>query len=216
MIEPSSGATIGKVGIVMPAYRAGRWIERSLHTALAQSYQNLSIVVVDDGSRDETADVARRAASGDARVRILSHDENKGLSAARNTGVEALEHDVDAVVFFDSDDLLTRNAVATLREALLKHPLAPAAYGMCHFVDADDRRLPDEDGEYQTLRRFRIDGRSVRLCTRDEATTFEALALHNWIYTPGQALIRRSALGRLRFDTGLPAAEDWGLWLELS
>jgi glycosyltransferase involved in cell wall biosynthesis len=207
---------VGKVGIVIPAYQAARWIERSLGTALAQSYESLSIVVVDDGSADDTAGRARLAARGDPRVRVISHGHNKGLSASRNTGFEALTPDVDAVLFLDSDDLLAADAVATLRESLLKNPSAPAAYGLCRFIDAHDRRLPDDDGEFQTLRRFCVDGRNVRLCQLDEPTPFEAFALHNWIFTPGQALIRCSALGGFRFDPALRACEDWALWLELS
>jgi glycosyltransferase involved in cell wall biosynthesis len=60
------------VGVVIPAYNAERWIERTLRSALRQTYTNIEILVVDDGSTDATAALAKSFAAADARIRVIS------------------------------------------------------------------------------------------------------------------------------------------------
>ena len=96
-----------RLSVVVPAYQVADWLAESLASVLDQSFRDLEVVVVDDGSTDGTGDLADRIAAGDARVRVL-HQANAGLSAARNVGVEHATGEL--LAFADSDDLVLPGA----------------------------------------------------------------------------------------------------------
>lgn len=99
------------VSIIIPAYNVENYIEKGLISCLNQSYKNIEIVVVDDGSADNTWGVIQRYAKIDPRIRAM-RQKNKGVSAARNT---ALDNSIgEYVLFLDSDDWLECDAVETL------------------------------------------------------------------------------------------------------
>ncbi len=90
------------VSIVMPAFNAGAWIGAALASAQAQTERRLEILVVDDGSTDDTAAITRAAAARDARIRLLHMPCNSGPSAARNVGIAAARG--DWIALLDADD----------------------------------------------------------------------------------------------------------------
>lgn len=91
--------------LIMPAYNAEKYIERSARSVLNQSYRDLRLVVVDDGSTDETASILRRLAEEDARLTPLMVP-NGGPAKARNLALDALDADTRYVMFLDADDEL--------------------------------------------------------------------------------------------------------------
>jgi glycosyltransferase involved in cell wall biosynthesis len=92
----------------MPVYNMQDFLEESLSAALNQTYKNIEVIVVDDGSTDSTPDIYRAFASRDARLRIV-RQENGGISAARNTGLAAANGDY--LYFFDPDDSIEPNLI---------------------------------------------------------------------------------------------------------
>ncbi|HYQ47757.1 MAG TPA: glycosyltransferase family 2 protein [Thermodesulfovibrionales bacterium] len=90
------------VSIILPVYSRSQTLYRSVRSVLAQSYTDFELIIVDDGSRDETETVARDLAVGDNRIRYISHETNYGQSKARNTGIAAAQGEY--VAFQDSDD----------------------------------------------------------------------------------------------------------------
>jgi glycosyltransferase involved in cell wall biosynthesis len=78
---------IPKVSVVIPAFNRASVIGNALQSVLGQSFQELEIIVVDDGSRDGTAEAVRQIAQSEARIRLIRHEANRGAQAARNTGI---------------------------------------------------------------------------------------------------------------------------------
>lgn len=89
-----------EVSVVVPAYNREKTLERCVQSALGQTFRDFEVIIVDDGSSDNTTDVA--LSSGDARVRLIRHRENRGAGAARNTGAQAAKGEY--IAWLDSDD----------------------------------------------------------------------------------------------------------------
>ena len=104
-----------KVSVVVPVYDVEPYLAACLRSISQQTYRNLEIVVVDDGSTDGSLEVARRARRHDRRIRIV-RQPNGGLSSARNTGIAAATGEY--LAFVDSDDRLARSAIATVMKSL--------------------------------------------------------------------------------------------------
>jgi len=100
------------VSIVVPCYQVRDHVDECVQSALGQSYRAIEVVLVDDGSTDGTAARLARWAGADDRVRIVEHEDNRGLGAARNSGVAAAEGDF--LFFLDADDVLPRDAIARM------------------------------------------------------------------------------------------------------
>lgn len=112
-----------KVSIVMPAFNAEACVKKSIESVLAQTYRNLEIILVDDGSTDGTAAIVK--SSGDPRIKYF-YQKNKGLSGARNAGFGLSSGDY--VVFLDSDDLLEPECLGKTVSFLEKNPEYRAVY----------------------------------------------------------------------------------------
>lgn len=94
-----------KITLIMPAYNAQEYVEASVKSVLQQSYEKFELIVVNDGSKDDTQAILQRLACEDSRLRPLEI-ENSGPAIARNRALEAMAQDTEYVMFLDSDDLL--------------------------------------------------------------------------------------------------------------
>ena len=101
-----------KVSVVIPIYNVEKYIARCLDSVLAQSLNDLEIILVDDGTPDGSMQIVGRYAATDHRFRIVTHERNRGLMQARKTGYMIAESDY--VLFCDSDDYLPPTAIETL------------------------------------------------------------------------------------------------------
>jgi glycosyltransferase involved in cell wall biosynthesis len=119
-----------RFSVIIPAYNAARTVSSAIASVLAQSVSDLEVVVVDDGSSDETGDVVGRIA--DPRVRLITQS-NRGLPAARNAGIAAARGEY--IAFLDSDDLLLLDYLELSERALREHERAGFAYTDAYVFD---------------------------------------------------------------------------------
>ncbi|MBR6512944.1 MAG: glycosyltransferase family 2 protein [Clostridia bacterium] len=91
-----------KVTVIVPIYNSAKFLDESIGSLLKQTYENLEILLVDNGSTDNSLDVCNRYADKDKRIRVIHTDENIGTGAARNLGLESATGEY--VCFFDADD----------------------------------------------------------------------------------------------------------------
>lgn len=132
--EPSKAPALQPlVSVIVPAYNAETTLSETLESIAAQTYRNLEIVVVDDGSTDRTREIASRFAATDARARVVSIP-NSGVAVARNTGAAATSGPLLAPI--DADDLWHPRYLETLVGLMLAAPEPPAfAYAPCRLID---------------------------------------------------------------------------------
>ena len=117
-----------EVSVVIPLYNKAPYIARALASVIIQTRQDFEVIVLDDGSTDDGAEIARRF--DDPRIRVI-RQENSGVSAARNRGIEAAR--TDFIAFLDADDEWTPTHLETLLRLRGKYPLA-GAYGTAYLI----------------------------------------------------------------------------------
>ena len=102
------GGKMCKVTIVIPVYNTGLYLKRAIESCLIQTLRDIEIIIVNDGSTDNSLEIAKEYESYDDRVKVVS-TENRGLSEARNTGLELAKGKY--VYFLDSDDWIEAEAI---------------------------------------------------------------------------------------------------------
>lgn len=125
------------ISVIIPIYNMERYMDRCMDSVLKQSYRNLEIILVDDGSTDSSSRKCDEWAAKDARIRVI-HQKNAGLVQARNTGVSNAA--ADYLVFVDSDDYIKENAIQLLYERLTTDGSDMAIGKRIHvFADGTER-----------------------------------------------------------------------------
>lgn len=106
-----------KLSVIVPVYRAEKYLKRCIDSIVNQTYKNLEIILVDDGSPDKSGEICDVYEKKDRRIRVL-HQKNKGVSAARNAGLDMASGDF--VGFVDSDDYINKRMYEVLLSNCLK------------------------------------------------------------------------------------------------
>ena len=106
------------ISIIIPVYNTAKYLPRCLDSVLKQTYQNLEIIVVDDGSTDNSPKIIKEYATKDNRIKVI-HQKNAGLSAARNTGITKATGKY--ISFVDSDDEISHNMIKKLFDVLQRN-----------------------------------------------------------------------------------------------
>lgn len=101
------------VTVILPIYNVEKYLEQCIETVINQTYKNLEIILVDDGSTDASSDICDKWAFADSRIKVI-HKKNAGLGMARNTGLDNATGEY--VLFVDSDDFICTNAIEILLE----------------------------------------------------------------------------------------------------
>ena len=115
------------ISVIVPVYRVEKYLERCVKSMLSQTYKNLEVILVDDGSPDQCPAICDACAEKDVRVKVI-HQENKGLSGARNAGIDAASGEY--LAFVDSDDYVSPHFIEELYQLLQD---TGCAIGQCRF-----------------------------------------------------------------------------------
>jgi glycosyltransferase involved in cell wall biosynthesis len=184
------------VSVVIAAYNHAPFIGALLESVLAQSFRDFEVVVVDDGSTDATAEIAKAAGAADARLRVVVQ-ENRGVVEARNRGMALACGEFVTVV--DSDDLLPPERLGWQVEALRVNPEAVLVYGNAAVIDAESRRLGAHFDDYPP-----VEG------------DFSAELWANYCFVPAiSVMFRREAFERSGPFRGPGPITDYLKWIEL-
>lgn len=206
-----------RVSIVIPAYNAVRWLDETVSSVKAQTFTDWEIIIVNDGSTDDTATLIQELAAGDVRIKGV-HQSNSGHCAARNTGLAQTSAEVAYVIFLDADDLWETDALEALVSSLDQQPQACGAYGYCRYIDQQGQFCRGDELEVFHRERYRVaeNGR-LETVPPNEFTTFCVIAVYAPIVTVGSVLLRKKdVLLNGLFDEQLYCFEDWDQWARLT
>ena len=190
------------VSVIIPAYNAARYLERTLVSVLSQTHQHLEVIVVDDGSQDDTPAMVRRWAEQDGRVQLIQQ-ANRGVAIARNTGIAQAQGEFIAPV--DADDIwYAENLERQVKRLQDAGPQTGVCYGWS--VDIDENDQPNGGFRAATI----------------EGLVYRSMLCHNFLGNASSTVIRRAALEDIGgYDASLKqrqaqGCEDWDLYLRLA
>jgi len=198
-------AATPQISVVIPCYNAERYLATALDSILAQQHENLEIIVVDDGSRDNSCAVIREKYP---QVR-LEQQANAGAAAARNRGIELARG--EWVAFLDADDFWLPGKLAAQMAQLAQHPECGMNYTAWHVWPSSDVGPAPE-----LLQQVRAQGEEPARWEGASGWVYPQLLLDCVVWT-GTVMAKRSLLQELGgFDTSLRVGEDYDLWLRAS
>lgn len=182
-----------KVSIVVPVYNVEQYLKECIESILNQTYPNFEIILVDDGSTDQSGNICDEYSAKDERI-VVVHKINKGLSSARNRGIEVSRGKY--IIFADSDDYWIGNDS-------LEHLVNSAEKFKADVVRGEYVSVNDNGEQIRTITKSKI-GFELQLLTSAEFYK-NAIAGENFSVL---FLFRKDALGTLRFDENLNIQED--------
>ena len=181
-----------KISVIIPTFNRALLVKEALESVLRQKVAVDEIIIVDDGSNDDTSRVLQKYKDA---IRIV-RQENKGVSAARNRGIAEAKH--EWLAFLDSDDLWHVNKIKRQKQALLEH----TDYKIC-YTDEEWRK----DGKWK----------NQKLIHQKFSGWIYARCLPRCIISPSSVLLHRSVFETVGlFDESLPACEDYDLWIRVA
>lgn len=188
------------VDIVIVSYNHARFVETALRSALAQTYANCSVTLIDDASMDGTATLAESLRGAESLpFELVAHKRNEGLCATLNEAIMASM--ADFICFISADDWMAPDRIARQVERMVS--VGPQC-AVCY----SDAFVVDESGD-SVLRRY------MESIPPSEGQVFHRLLEHNFIAAPS-AMIRRSSLDAVgAYDTRI-SYEDYDMWLRLA
>lgn len=187
-----------KIGVIIPAYNAERYVADSLGSLKAQTCGDWEAYVMDDGSRDGTLSAVRAFAAEDPRIHVWSR-ENRGLVATMNELLDRLDDSVDHVAFLDIDDFIHPETFAVLSAALDR---ADADVAECSIVHVPADAMPAE------VFARPVGSPPERVIDDMSAYWLRRTAPDGWINKQNK-LYRRAAITKLRFQPTLSYEDDF-------
>lgn len=180
------------ISVVIPTYNRAEFISSAIDSVLSQTHRNLELIIVDDGSTDNTEKIVNKYDS----VRYIKIN-NHGVGYARNIGIKASKGEY--IAFLDSDDMWSCNKLELQLSHYLEHPDAGIIVGSCGYIDKNGNKIGSKDI-------------SPPVISNEEMEIFMAIP-----GGPCNVLIKKSILDDIGgFDTSLLRSEDRDLWMRIS
>ncbi|AFM26304.1 glycosyltransferase [Desulfomonile tiedjei] len=199
---PKSSAPL--VSVVVPSYNHERYVKQALMSALASTIDDIEVVVVDDGSSDNSPEIIQSI--DDPRIRFFSQS-NSGAHAAINKGVELARSEWISIL--NSDDLYFPEKLQTHLEFHARHPELEASVSTVRYVDEEGEPL---DGENESVKWYR----TARLAYRTQQSLLKSLFVANHLVTTSSIFVKKQTLVKLGGFKSFRYVHDWFFFLSLA
>ena len=178
------------ISVIITTYNYAKFLPRAIESVFNQTYQNFEIIIIDDGSTDNTKSVIKESAL----VKYF-YQKNKGLSAARNAGIEKSEGDY--LVFLDADDWLESDALE-----------------QNYLIIKDEHKVAFVSGNYYLL--HAENNKLEQVCVSVTKHYYTQLLERNYIGMHAAVLFQRWVFEKISYDETLKACEDYDLYLTIT
>lgn len=188
------------VSVVMPVYNGEVYLAEAIESVLSQTHKNFEFIIIDDGSKDRSAEIIKKYRDQDSRV-ILHQQANSGLPVSLNKGIELAKADI--IVRMDADDIMLPQRLERQIPFLLNHPEATVVSCFSYHINSKGKRI-GKSGNYSYIE-------SVEQCKKHISGGGMIFCLH-----PGVMFWKKPVMEAGGYDVKLPVSEDTELWNRLA
>lgn len=186
------------VSVIIPTYNRAHLVGRAIQSVLNQTYQDFELIIVDDGSTDNTDDIIKEFQKKDKRIKYIRHEKNKGGSAARNSGIKVSRGEY--IAFLDSDD---EWFIEKLKRQMkfFKNASPEVSVVYTGFIYKDE-----------------LGGNTCKqYIPKKRCYIYEDILAENCVGTTSTVLIKRKCFEKVEiFDENLPSCQDWEMWIRIA
>lgn len=186
---------MAKISVIVPVYNGERYLRESIESVLSQSYRDFELIVVDDGSSDNTREVISQYDGKYSYFKAVYHSENKGVSAAKNSGIAVSSGEF--LVFAAADDIQEKDRLEVSIQALEENPDLDMVFIDCQMIDSEGNLLNRRKGYPAGM-------------SSENALLYQLKRNHLW---SGLVMLRKTA--DIWFDETIPNAVDYELFLRM-
>ena len=178
-----------KLSLIMPVYNTSKYLNRCLDSILKQTYKNIEIICINDGSTDNSLEILERYASDDKRIKVIDQ-KNKGVSVSRNVGLDVATGDL--VAFVDSDDAVIPDMYEVMIDNMISNDASISACDVYRIKDGEIYDYGKNDSKIVLV----------------ENPILDFLLNQNLQYVIANKVFKRDLIGNIRFDSTLTNSED--------
>lgn len=202
-----------ELSIIIPTYNAASYLEQTLDSIFSQNYQDFEILIIDDGSSDNTHQIIKKIC--DPRVRYFYQTNSGGPARPRNIGIRMSRGRYISI--FDSDDIMLPGKLTETIDALKENPSAVLAHTNYQMISEDgDITRDDVLIDYHTLRALPVSSSKEKIHLINKADAYKGLIQSNFIATSSVILNKERLKFDDLFDETLKNADDKDMWLRLA
>ncbi|WP_250658235.1 glycosyltransferase family 2 protein [Alkalimarinus coralli] len=202
-----------ELSIIIPTYNAASYIEETLRSIFSQDYHNFEIIIVDDGSKDQTHQMIK--AMNDSRIRYVYQTNSGGPARPRNVGIRMARGKYISI--FDSDDLMLAGKLSSTVQALINNPGAALALTNYQMITETGEISRDNVlADYHTLQSLPKKSSNQGYHLIDKTDAYRGLVQSNFIATSSVILNKKHLSLNDLFDEQLKNADDKEMWLKLA
>lgn len=180
-----------KISIIVPIYNVEQYLRKCIYSLINQTYKNLEIILINDGSSDNSGLICDEYAKKDDRIKVI-HKENEGVSVARNIGLDIATGEY--IFFIDSDDYLNTNAILILFDNLKKYD---ADISMCEYI-----RVYDYNYKEKTIKEDIKIYKNIEALEKLYNDTFTFHENYGLFISPGSKLYKKKLFENIRYPIG--------------
>lgn len=188
------------ISIIIPVYNVEKYLDKCLKSIINQTYTNLEIILIDDGSKDKSGSICDKFEKEDNRIKVI-HTENCGVSHARNTGLELMKGEY--YIFIDSDDYIKNNMIENLYNKMVEYDVD---ISICNVVQVNEiGEIIHSPNITNSIKKMDSKQYVSLLYNKDSINGY-----------PVNKLIKSSCTKDIRFDEKIKHLEDWEYLCRLS
>lgn len=189
------------ISVIVPVYNAKDYLEKCVDSLLKQTYSNIEIILVDDGSKDGSSELCEKLKKKDNRILVI-HQKNQGVSAARNVGIKASRGDY--VGFVDSDDYIEKDMLSTLYNNAIS---SCADISICGYRAINEKEIKDSEKK---------DEYNKNIVVSEDIDLFYKMIVKEFKGFMCNKLFSRNIIDEMKFDCNIKVCEDLLAIIEVS
>lgn len=197
-----------KISIITASYNYEDFIKETIESILAQTHEDWELIIVDDGSADNSIEVIKSYVKCDGRISLLTHDNNQNLGLIEAVKLGLSQAAGDYIAFLESDDIWESNYLEEKIKVIKGHPDAGFIFNSVEMF-GDEKTMKEYDKYFDFSKKI------LRKITFPQ-NIFNLMLLSNFVPTFSCVMVKKEAILECNFDMVFAPWLDWGLWLQIA